>query len=204
MANLSDAFGEITIKKVGAEFLEFIKIAQGDSAYYTLIDEEDLQDVSPDEVGDITMSFMASGRWSYDNNIEGYLQGLWMMADSVRKEAYDKFIKALKDKEGSVRIEYTDSDSANDWMGTGYAELWVLNGEIEFTSSFNDEPITLQGYANLCGYADDEALGILYGDEVADKYSKYVHEWRKEHTFVLGVSEPASPGEWYDNEYKEE
>lgn len=204
MANLSDAFGDVIIEKVGKEFLEFIYKVQGDDAYYTLVDKYDVKDNVPDKDGDLKFSFGTSGRWAYSNNVEGYLNGTWMGNNEKEKKAYAKFISALKKKNGSVTIEYTDSDTAMDWMGTGVATLSVIDGEVSFHDDFESETITISGYAKLNGDDEHWALEYIYGEEVGEEYDKYVEKWKQEHEYKKGDSEPAGPDEWFTNDYKPE
>ena len=201
MANLSDAFGNIIVQKVGKEFLEFLRTVQDKDAYYTLV--SNLDDLIPDDDGDIEFDISDSGRWAYENNIDGYLNGEWMQGEDDKK-AYDKFIAAIKEKDGVVSIEYQDSDTAMDWMGSGYAELSSNNGEISYSKDFTEERITIERFAEQQGETQEWALEYIYGDEVADKYYKYVDEWKKTHDFIEGREEPACPEEWYNNEYQED
>lgn len=207
MANLSDSFGTIKVEKVGKEFLEFLNIVQGkdSDAYYTLVDREDFNGVEPDKDGNLTFDFSTFGRWNYGNNIEGYLRGDWMVNTDSDKKAHTKLHKAIIDKDGSVIIEYTDSDGSTDWIGTGVAELASREGEIYFNNCFNDEIMSIKRYAELYGYDDEiEVMESLHGDEAADAYVKYIEGWKKDHEFISGSSEPACADEWYDNEYEQE
>lgn len=202
MANLSDAWGDITVTNVGKEFVEFLNEVQGEDAYYTLVDREDLKDVKIDKDNNLKMPFSTYGRWAYDNNIEGYLNGTWM---GEHQEAYDKFIKAMKDKNGFVQIEYKDIEGGSEFMGAGVAELSVDEGEIMFNSNFEDMDYTVANLAELNGDSQYWALEYLYGDEVIVEYDKYVEKWHEDHKGdkFRGMN-PASPGEWYENEYEEE
>lgn len=193
MANISDAFGDITVTKVGKEFLKFINEVQKD-AYYLLCDSPD---GVPDENGDISFPFGAGGRWSYENNIDGYLKGDWMSGDKEKK-AYDKFIKALIKKEGSISIDYQDSDTSMDWMGDGVFEMTVKDGQVVFSQNFQSEGITLRRFAEVNGEDLYWALEYIYGDEVAEKYGEYEDKLKKE------GKEPVDPGVWYDTIYEEE
>jgi len=197
MANLSDAFGTIEVKSIGAEFIEFLNTVQNKDTYYSLVELIDI-DKEPDEHGNLSFNFSTSGRWDYGSNLEGYLQGKWMVK-TKEKRAYQKFISALKRKDGSVTVTYTDSDRSNDWMGTGVAELSIINNKVNFTDTFNDEHITISGYAELCGYDDYEALELLHGDDIASQYSKYIKEW--DHIESEGIA-PLGPDDWYKYEYE--
>lgn len=206
MANITDAFGTITVKKVGKEFLEFLNKVQGEDsqAYYTLVDREDIKGAVRDKNNNLKFDFSTFGRWSYFSNLEGYLKGDWMNESNNDKKAYDKFIKAMIENNGLVKVEYTDSDSAMDWMGKGEFTMSVKNGKIQFTDNFNEQRVSIIGYAELYGYSEIEALDMLYGDEVSEAYQKYVEEWKKNHTGPeFNGIEPAGPSEWYDNEYSE-
>lgn len=204
MANLSDAWGTIEVEKVGQEFLDFLEAVQGGDAYYLLVESESLDGAKPDKDGNLSVDFSTSGRWSYTNNLEGYLGGQWMHEDES-KEAYAKFIKALEKKDGRVSVEYTDSDVSMDWMGTGMAELIAHEGEPVLSGDFHDEEMSVAGFARLNG--DDElwALSYLHGEEAGEAYDKYLEQWKKDHSGPKfeGMN-PSSPDEWYDNEYEEE
>jgi hypothetical protein len=207
MANCSDAFGTIRVERVGREFLEFLTIVQGDDsdAYYTLVDREDIRSAKPDKDGNLEFPFSTSGRWAYQNNIEGYLKGGWMNEGEKQGKAYSQFIAALKTKNGLVEIDYTDSDTAMDWMGTGGVSMSVEDGEVSFAEGFEEESITITGFAELQGESEEWALEYLYGEDVSEKYEKYLDDWREGHKAPeFKGMEPASPDEWYTNEYKEE
>ncbi len=198
MANLSDAFGDVIVENVGKEFIEFLNEVQGgDEVYYKLFELDQFKDAKPNENGDISFSFSTMGRWAYENNINGYLGGEWMQ-DPEQKEAYDRFINALKKKGGLVDISYTDSDAAMDWMGTGEARLSAENGVISFGVNFNEEAMSISGYADLCGEDEYWALEYLKGDEVAEEYSKYEEKCEKKGESAV------SPSEWYDTLYEGE
>lgn len=205
MANLSDATGTITVERVGKEFLEYLNTVQGEKsdAYYTLVDRADLMDAAADEKGNLSMMFSTFGRWDYGSNIQGYLQGTWM-SEVEDKKAYNKFIKALKKKGGVVDIEYTDCDTAMDWMGSGGFRLHIEEGKVTFSEGFEEENITVIAYAKMSGISEIEAVEYLHGDDVANEYDKYVEDWKKNNTLVKGETEPAGPSEWYDNVYQGE
>lgn len=196
MANLSDAYGEVSIDKVGNEFKEFIKAVQGDTAYYQLVD--DVDNIEVDNNGNAVFSFGACGRWNYESNVDGYLKGTWMNGEGDEK-AYKKFIKAFKDKKATLTIEYEDSDPSMDWMGKGVFEMTVgEDGEIEFSHDFEEERVTIPGFANMHGETDRWALEYLYGDEVATEYDEYEEKTKKE------GKEPVGPDDWYSEIYEEE
>ena len=184
---------------MGKEFLEFLDAVQGTDAYYVLADKSDYEDVKPDEKNNLEFNFQTSGRWSYGNNLEGYLNGAWM--NNENQGAWEKLIDALRDSGGCIEVDYKDSDTAMDWMGEGVAVLRVSSeegGGIEFNDSFESENITLEKYAEQQGFTEYEALEYVYGDEVADKYKEYCDaQEAKGHT-------PANPDTWYDTEYQEE
>lgn len=209
MANLSDAFGTIEVKKVGKEFLEYILKAQGDGAneaYYLLGFSECFKDAEVDENGDVVIQFSAGGRWSYESNLDGYLKGEWLnySEDTEEGRNFREFLRVFLEKEGSIHVEYSDSETGCDFMGTGEYDMYCENGEIKYSSNFDGGPVTIKGFAELQGETESWALAYIYGDEVADKYEEYVEQWKKDHNFVEGKEEPASPSEWYDNEYQEE
>jgi len=159
MANISDGYGDITVRKVGKEFLQFINKVQ-EGAYYLLVDSTD--GVVPDKNGDVGFTFGAGGRWNYGSNIDGYLKGEWMNGDKEKK-AYNKFIEAFIKKKGMINIDYTDSDMATDWMGEGTFEMSVgENEEIEFSGNFNEESITLERFAEHNGESTHWALGYIW------------------------------------------
>lgn len=198
MANISDAFGDIHVERVGKEFLEYLNAVQGDdeTAYYKLVEVADLEQAknNVDKNGDLSMSFSTGGRWHYQNNINGYLKGEWMQPI----EAYDKFLDALISKDGVVDISYTDSDSAMDWMGTGNFRVEAKEGEIIHTETFDEQPITISGYADINGEDEYWALTYLKGEEIAEAYDIYVDNCKSQ------GKEAESPDVWYNTIYEEE
>ena len=198
MANLSDAFASIKVDRVGNEFLEFLRAVQKEDYTYKLIEMDTLSEAEVDKRGNLNISFDTYGRWSYSSNIEGYLSGNWLHDEDAK--AYEKFCEAIKKKDGSVEIEYSDSDTAMDWMGSGSALLETdATGKVKLSLSFGEEPLTIISYAEKYGLSEIEAMISMFGDDVADAYEAYVKEWRKDHD----EGEPAGPAEWYDNEYQE-
>lgn len=192
MANISDGYGTITVEKVGHELKEFLTVVQ-DKAYYLLVD--DVDNLNPDSEGDVEFTFGAGGRWSYENNIRGYLEGEWMNGEKEKK-AYNKFVRALKKKDGMVSIEYTDSDVGMDWMGSGRFDMYVDEEKtVQFSHEFNDEPVTIKRYAEMNGETTHWALDYIHGDEVGDKYDEY----RKK----VGEETAVEPEVWFDEIYKE-
>lgn len=191
MANISDGYGNVVVERVGQELKEFLQTVQKD-AYYLLFDDPD--NIEPDSDGNATFTFGAGGRWSYENNIDGYLKGDWMNGEKEKK-AYDKFIRALKKKDGLVSIEYTDSDTSMDWMGGGEFNMSVCDGEIVFSHTFEEQPITLEAYAEQNGETTYWALEYIHGDEVAKQYDEYAEQAGKE---------AVEPEVWFDTLYKEE
>ena len=164
-----------------------------------MVDIEDYREVEPDEKNNLEFTFSTSGRWSYGNNLEGYLKGEWMNGEN--RGAWEKLIGALRDSGGFIEIGYKDSDTAMDWMGEGVAVLRVNSeegGDIEFHDSFESENITLEKYAEQQGFTEYEALEYVYGDEVADKYKEYCE------TEEAKGNTPAKPDTWYENIYEDE
>lgn len=204
MANLSDAFGTISVERVGRELLEFLKDVQGTEgkAYYKLIEIDDLNNAKVDKNNNLEMDFNTFGRWNYFTNVEGFLGGNWMKASEYTPKshevAYKKFIKALNDRNGKITIEYTDSDSAMDWIGTGMVEVTPNNGGVSVNESFDEHNMTLELYCKLYQADEEEALEYMYGDEVSAEYMKYVKQCEKDGKEFKGAAE------WFDNIYEEE
>lgn len=201
MANLSDAFGTVYVEKVGKEFIDFLRGVQGsdEKAYYKLVEVDDLAQSAHavDEDGNLSMNFSTMGRWNYGSNIEGYLQGKWVN-EGEDKKAYDKFVDALVEKKGTVSIEYTDSDTASNWMGRGFFVMDGTSGEVEFRDQWEDEPMNIAKYAELNGYSPIEALENLHGDEAADAYEKYQDECKEKGEVAVDIDT------WYDELYEQE
>lgn len=194
MANISDGYGNVIVERVGQELKEFLQTVQKD-AYYLLFDDPD--NIEVDENGNAQFTFGAGGRWNYENNLRGYLEGDWMNGE-VEKKAYNKFIRAFKKKDGLISIEYSDSDTAMDWMGEGEYNMSVCEGEIIFGHDFQEEHVTIERLAEVNGETEAWALEYIYGDEVYEQYDKYVKETEKKG----GVA--VTPSVWYDTIYEEE
>lgn len=197
MANLSDAFGTITVEKVASEFLDYAKIASKN--YYNLADSSDLESVVPDDNNSASFSFSTFGRWSFCASLENYLDpaGIWHQ-DGDEKVAYERLSEALLKTNGQIVYEYTDSDSAMGWMGTGVAQLEVVDGELRYTDNFDEEDISIRGYADLTGNSIAESIDILYSYEASEAWVNYVEKCEKE-----GVK-PADPDMWFNDIYEEE
>jgi len=187
MANISDGYGNVLVERVGHDLKEFLQVVQKD-AYYELFD--DIDNMNPDSNGDVEFTFGAGGRWNYEANIRGYLEGEWMNGEAEQK-AYNKFIRAFKKKDGLISIEYTDSDTSMDWMGEGEYNMSVCDGEIVFGHDFQEEHVTLERYAEQNGESTRWALEYIYGDEIAGQYDDYVAQCEKE------GKEPVEPENWY-------
>ncbi len=195
MANISDGFGDVSVEKVGQELKEFLQLVQKD-AYYLLFDDPD--NIEVDNNGNAEFKFGAGGRWNYEANLRGYLEGGWMNSEKENK-AYNKFVRALKKKDGLVSIQYTDSDTSMDWMGTGRFDMYVDEEKtVQFEHDFEEENVTLERYAEINGESTHWALEYIYGDEVAAKYDKYVKKVKKQ------GKEVAEPEVWFSEIHKEE
>jgi uncharacterized protein YbjQ (UPF0145 family) len=203
MANISDAFGTIVVKHVGREFLNYLRTVQGSEsqAYYKLVEIDQLDQAEVSVDGEVVIDFSTGGRWYYGNNLKGYLQGEWMRASEYtpksHQEAYDEFVEAVKKKDGIVSVEYTDSDTAMDWMGVGSYTMQGRNGEVEFGEVFDEERITLERYCELYDYTWQEAIEWLYGDEISEAYFKHKEQQRAnlpENEII--ESSPAEFEEW--------
>jgi hypothetical protein len=211
MANLSDAFGTITVDRVGVEFLDFLRKVQGKEkdAYYKLVEIEDLNNAQPTPNGNLKMDFNTFGRWNYFTNVEGYLGGNWMEANEYvpksHEVAYKKFVKAFNAKNGKITIKYTDSDSAMDWIGTGKVEVVPENGGVSISEAFKEDRMTMHNYCKLYNADLDEAIESLYGDDVAAAYEKYKAKQNANlPTNEIVERSPADFDEWLENEYEGE
>lgn len=191
MANVSDGYGNVIVERIAPELKEFLQKVQKD-AYYLLFDDPD--NIEPDENGNAQFTFGSGGRWNYESNLRGYLEGSWMNGEEEKK-AYNRFIRALKKKDGLISVEYSDSDTSMDWMGEGEFNVSVCDGEVMFEHDFQEERITLERFAEANGENTRWALEYIYGDEVAEQYDKYAKKKGE-----LAVE----PDVWYDTIYEEE
>ena len=158
MANISDGYGDAIVERVGQELKEFLQVVQKD-AYYLLFDDVDNIEVYKE--GNAQFTFGAGGRWNYETNLRGYLEGEWMNGEAEKK-AYNKFIRAFKKKDGLISVDYTDSDTAMDWMGSGEFNMSVCEGEVVFGHEFEEERITLERFAEVNGETKEWALEYIY------------------------------------------
>lgn len=191
MANISDGYGNVIVERVGQELKDFLQVVQKD-AYYLLFDN--VENMNPDSDGDVEFTFGAGGRWNYEANLRGYLEGEWMNGEAEKK-AYDKFIRAFKKKDGLISVAYTDSDVSTDWMGEGEFTMSMSDGDITFEHNFEDEPITIERYAEQNGETTRWALEYIYGDDVAELYDKYAEK--------EGL-DAVEPEEWFADIYEQE
>lgn len=187
MANLSDAWGTVEVKKVGQEFIDYLKNAQ-EGAYYVLVGSPELDTLKPDKNGDLTFDFSAFGRWNFSANLEGYLNGGWKDVS----QHLEKLLEAIVKKKGKILFDYKDCDSAMDWMGNGYYSLEEDDGDVVYSDDFDEERITLKGFAEFQGESIEWALEYLYGDEVIQAYWDYVEERNSNN------KEAVDAETWYD------
>lgn len=191
MANVSDGYGNVVVERVGQDLKDFLKVVQKD-AFYLLFDDPD--NIEVDKDGNASFTFGAGGRWNYEANLKGYLEGDWMTGE-VEKKAYNKFLRAFKKKDGLISIEYTDSDTGCDWMGEGEFNMSVCEGEILFGHDFNEENITISRFAEANGESETWALEYIYGEDVLKAYYDYLDKAGKE---------AVDPQEWFETIYEEE
>ena len=191
MANISDGYGNVIVERVGQELKEFLQVVQKD-AYYLLFD--DVDNIEVDSGGNAQFTFGSGGRWNYESNLRGYLEGEWMNGDEEKK-AYNKFIRAFKKKDGLISVEYTDSDVGMDWMGDGEYNMSVCDGELVFGHQFEEGRVTIERLAEQQGETTRWALDYIYGDEVGDLYDKYAEKAGKE---------AVEPEVWFTTIYEEE
>lgn len=229
MANLSDARVHITSKNVGKELIDYIKATNDNGVEYNIMfDSPTIEELGDD--GELDYESQATGRWAYECNLEGYFSTdedrtrKWLGVDydyswnkhlspeyiQKRKEdserafaAYKNLIKAIKEKNGAVYIDYQDSEQGNLHLGSGSMSLEMVDNELTYSHNFEPEEFTVIGFARMQGESEYWALEYLYGEDVAAEYDKYVEEWKKNNEFKPGDSEPAGPSEWYDHEYQE-
>lgn len=187
MANCSDAFGTITVRGVGREFLKYAKAVYATGGY-NLAEEGDMEGVKPAK--DLQFTFSTFGRWNFESNLESFLSpdGLW---HKNYTDEYEALCEAIKKTNGSIVYEYTDSDGANDWMGKGVAQLELVDGEIRFSKEFEEEQFTIEGYQELYEVNEFDAISQLYGEEVADAWTEY----KNDHA-------DADFEDWYSNIYE--
>lgn len=218
MANLSDADVKITVEKVGEQFLNYLletqKLSTDYAIVYDIYDENEV-----DENGNMYIHSSSSGRWAYSNNLEGYFDETkvkgWLGVDSdytympehqrneykersrAQYEAFLALIKAIKEEDGKVIVDYTDNDTAMEWMGSGQAILEVVDGEVVFNHTFEEEDFTIEAFAEQQGESEAWAMAYIYGDEIADKYWEHVKEMET-------VGKPApSFYSWYETHEEE-
>lgn len=191
MANISDGYGTVVVERVGQDLKDFLAVVQKE-AYYLLFD--DIENVEVDNNGNAEFQFAAGGRWNYETNLRGYLEGEWMNSEEEKK-AYNKFIRAFKKKDGLICVEYTDNDTAMDWMGEGQYNMSVCEKEIIFDHNFDSENITISKFAEANGESEYWALEYIYGDEVATQYDEYAKKAGKD---------AVEPGEWFETIYESE
>lgn len=205
MANISNAQVTISAEKVGKQLVEYINAVNKSGAYYLIVDGNPTLDMVDSE-GNLNFESSAGGRWNYTNNLHGYFDSddMWTLGDDAQ-EAYDKLCKAIIRRGGQVSVDFTDCDPATAWMGSGVAVLEEVDGEVVFSSNWEDEDYTVENFAAMQGEDVFWALGYMYGEEVGEAYEKYLEEWKKDHSGPeFEGMDPAGADEWYDNDYKEQ
>ncbi len=218
MANQSTANVEISAEKVGKELVAYIRATNNTPTDYAIVYSTP-EEARVDENGDITISDGSSGRWQYSRNLEGYFDSgsvkewlgvdedySWLQDESAKSKykedgkksyaAYLELVKAIKEKDGRIDINYTDCDPAMDWMGDGSASLELMDGEVVYSHTFEEKDLDITEYANQNDMSIFDAMDMLHGEEPAIGYNDYVDKCKKE------GSKPKDPQAWYDEDFE--
>lgn len=193
MANCSSAVVEISVDKVGKEFLEYVKTV-GDPEYHIISD--DLSSVEADENNNLYVEGWATGRWSYSNNLEGYFEpsrvAQWLgvgadyswveeqeKRDQYAREslesyiAYKKLSEAMVERDGKITIAYTDEEGGNGFISKGIATIQAVGGELTLTDDSETYDYNVVNGMEYLGYDTlEEAIEILHGDEALTAYKE--------------------------------
>lgn len=197
MANISDARGTVTVKKVGEEFLEYASCTSRN--YYPLVDKYDLSDEHPDKNGDISITFNSQGRWSYSSNLDYYLapDGCWH-ENGEASDLYDKLYDKIRETGGSIVFEYTDFETGNRFIGSGVAKLELVDGEVQYTDDFSSSDLSIKKYSEVCDVSFAEAIESLYSYEASTAWDSYEKTCEKKGEKII------DPDTWLNEVYEDD
>jgi hypothetical protein len=167
MANISDVSLTVQATNCAKEFKEFLDTVDK-KAYYDLCSYSNF-DIDGDNCSNITGE--ASGRWSYDNNLENYFpepetlnkESGWLNDKAV--VAYKKLLKAIADNDGRLEFDYNEIEGGYGFIGTG--ELIIEhgeNGEIEISRGYEEYDYCIENLIEYCGHDEKEAKEYM-GEE---------------------------------------
>lgn len=175
MANLADVSGNLTITAETLEdckeILEFINIITNHWYYsFSTYDEASIVEVTVGQIKDkdkvsIEIPFNALGRWSFQENIN--LFGAWLA--NTKKETNEdapNAIRKLKKYDFTLRFEYDEDETGNEFVGEGTATL-VHKGNTPLDSmkviedDYHSYELTVENLVNIRGFDEDYAKSYL-------------------------------------------
>lgn len=138
MANISSAFGQVTIQAPSPELLKKLLIVQSefekDAHYDTTIDynknelDEQIHKLPNENVYEFSTTFAANGRWSFESNVTWFFD-LLKYPDKIpvtptpEESEIIELKKELRDYNFTVIFNFTDSESGCDFIEKGIATV---------------------------------------------------------------------------------
>lgn len=153
MANISDVFNidftlESKDEKKQTAFQKIIEdIKNGNQSYYNLINENNCAD----------------GRWSYENNLDGYFSLSW--EDDNLKRLYD-----LLDEGDEILVSYDETECGNCFAGHGFAR--IKKDKHQFTLSHDYETVNWDWRSIYEEFGTDPDYAVGFFDNVYGKRYK--------------------------------
>lgn len=168
MSNISDAFGEFqfdfsNVKKNPSEIASWLhkfNKALNQGVYFTKLGYYADNDFHSQDISNVVINFIASGRNAYQYNLE------WFTTNK-ENDAY----KALLEMDGLVlNIEYDDMETGCGFIGDGNYKVEVYDNTIHTGGHFNSEELTEEAfYEHGFGETHDDWLDTVGADEEDDE-----------------------------------
>lgn len=171
MANLSSAFGEVTISSpniyVIDALLMLIDREVGHCAYYTDIDSECISFEQTDENNIKTFKFTGVGRWQFSSNINCFYDWVLLSLDKEERNIVDDvlFLK-LKQNDWSINFDFVDEESGcsvlyKSSITIEHNKTQDLNSITVFTHSEEDYDYNVVNLIKLCDYDLDSCEWLI-------------------------------------------
>lgn len=221
MANLSSAFGQISIKAKSIEAIKNLIILQRefeDKNYYqTELDSFKLNEIQLEKDIDERAfheknyfiyddTFTASGRWSFESNVECFLNSLEFNTND--SEQLRKLKEKCQKEPYKIHFDINDEEGGNQVLCTAIASIYydpnqdVKNYTYDITENYD---YTVENLISLDFYEEGDIVSASYLIDNYDTYftDKYNHIYaifieNKEEIIKLLKSHPYPDSIYYD------
>jgi len=164
MANMSDVYGSVVINSVTGNVL---KIAESINKltknwHYNFDLEINQEDMNQEDKHSIELGFNASGRWSFQNNIE--LLGKWLA--NTDDEDIDEAVNYLIEYDFELLIDYQEIEVGFAFIGTGSGSVthnagtYLSECKCE-NSDYTEYDLTVKNLVDILDFDEEYAREFL-------------------------------------------